>query len=826
MKTFCSGVALTGFALTALALATQTFAQQVASSADMESIVITGKALARSNTVVTRARIDNMPAAQNIVDAIKLVPGVSIRGADASNADPWSYGINIRGFDVNLRSSKIGQTIDGMPAYNASYYLGGAPAQKYMMNENVAAIEVNQGTSGVGSASSSALGGTLAFTTRDPSDVAAGQVGVTYGDNELKRYAGTYDVGTLFGNTRAYVGGARLRACRWAYGCADGSRIDETHGEIKFVTDFSEQLSLTGFVSYDDAIDDPIVETTRAILDSTTLPDGSVPSFLPARPHNGNDANQNWAAGWGAKRENTFGYLKLAIQASDSVALEVAPYLHKQEGMGFFVPPYQQIAVNNTDTASRKRTQAGGIAAGSTRYRAYYGIALGGRQRAVIPGIDYADLDGTAVASSQCYAAGTAYVSNGVASFAGLNNANCVPLQTFRTSLYDHERSGLTARAMFTLGNQKLEAGLWYENLDRNFGRAWRQIIDVSTGSPAYFTDPQLIDFQQHFQTDEYKFYIQDEISFDQLTVTAGAQMYSTDISALKDAWDAQGKPATGLNTAYDEESDLLVTLGGVYDLNDSTELFASFAQNYGAVGDWALEKTGTDVSKLEASVADNLEAGLRYRGERFALGLTAYLVNYDNAITFRTADYFDVNAGTSGGINYTAGTSGSYINAGDGIESSGMEVNLSFRATDALTISSGVTVNSSEYQQTFIGGTANAGSDKTIAEGNEVPMSPNTIFNLAFDYATGPFTASLSANYQDEMAGDALNTANLYLPSRTVVDLSASYRIPNMENLTLQLNVNNVLDEDYIGGSLDEFSQRYMRGAPRTTSLALQAKF
>jgi iron complex outermembrane recepter protein len=207
-----------------------------------ETITITGQTIARSNVVVNRTRINTMPSAQNIIDSIKVVPGVSIRGADASNADPWSYGIDIRGFDVNLRSSKIGQTIDDMPAYHASYYLGGAPAQKYMLNENVDSIVVNQGTSGVGSASSSALGGTLAYSTRAPAAEAAGLISLTQGENNLKRYAGTYDVGTVFGNTRAYVGFAKLEACRWAYGCSDGSRIDETHGEGKFVTDFNEFL--------------------------------------------------------------------------------------------------------------------------------------------------------------------------------------------------------------------------------------------------------------------------------------------------------------------------------------------------------------------------------------------------------------------------------------------------------------------------------------------------------------------------------------------------------------------------------------------------------
>jgi iron complex outermembrane recepter protein len=827
MKILMSSVALAAMAMgvSAQAQTTQTNASQATEDTAGE-VVVTGRPVARANTVVARSRIDAMPGAQNIIDSIKLVAGVSIRGADSSNSDPWSYGINIRGFDVNLRSSKIGQTVDDMPAYNASYYLGGAPAQKYLMNETVSSIVVNQGTSGVSSASSSALGGTLAYYTREPSAEAGGQMAVTLGDNDLKRYAGVYDFGTFFGNSRAYAGFVRLKSCRWAYGCADQSRIDETHGEIKFVTDFSDKLKLTGFVAYDDAIDDPIIEATRAFLDTTTSPDGSVPSLLPSRPHNGNDQNQNWAAAWGAKRENTFGYLKLNYQPTESLSLEVAPYYHKQKGMGFFDPPYQQIAVDQTVAGAFRRTQAGGIATGSTRYRAYYGILLNGRQRAVVPGVDYTDTDGTAVASSQCYATGTAYVSNGVASFAGLNNANCVALQTFRTSLYAHDRYGFTSKAKFDVANHSLEGGLWYEKLDRDFGRAWRQMVDVTTGSPAYYTDPQLIDFQQHFKTVEYKVYAQDKMTFGDLTVSAGVQAYSTSIKAVKDAWNAKGQPVGGLKTGYDEDSDLLFTLGAVYKVDTNLQVFGTYSQNYGAVGDWALEKTGTDAAKLKASVASNYELGLRYANTRFATGVTAYFSNYENAITFRTADFFDANAGQSGGINYTAGTSGSYINTGKGIESKGIEANLRFKATDSLTVSSGLTFNSSEYLETFTGGTANAGSDQIVQKGNEVAMTPKTIANLSLDYHKGPVTATLSANYQGETAGDAQNTKALYLPARTVVDLSTTYNLAKLEGVSVQLNVNNLFDENYIGGALDEFTKRYMRGAPRSVSATLRAKF
>jgi hypothetical protein len=173
--TFTKSALLASVGFLAIATAGQAMAQSVVETegpTQLDEIVVTGEAIARGNNVVTNERIGDLPVGQNIVDAIKLVPGVSIRGSDALNNDPWTYAINIRGFEVNQRSSKIGQTLDGLPLFNASYYLGGSPAQKYVITASVDRIMVSQGTADVGSPAANALGGTLAYFTRQPTDEA------------------------------------------------------------------------------------------------------------------------------------------------------------------------------------------------------------------------------------------------------------------------------------------------------------------------------------------------------------------------------------------------------------------------------------------------------------------------------------------------------------------------------------------------------------------------------------------------------------------------------------------------------------------------------
>ena len=793
MKTPFKTLLSCGAAVIALAAGQAWAADEPASADTVDTVVVTAAPVARGNAIVNADTIAAQPAAMNIINAIQDVPGVSIRGSDAFNADPWTYGVNIRGFDINLRSSKIGQTIDDMPAYNASYYLGGAPAQKFLMNENVARIQIDQGTTSVGSASASALGGTIAYITRDPKEEAGGLISISLGDNEARRYSGVYDTGRVLGDTtRAYFGIARFTACRWVYGCSDGSGFDEWHAEAKSVTEL-DKLTITARLSYDDAVDDPLIEASRSFLDSTTAGDASVPAWttIPA------GVNENWAHAWSAHRENTLAYIKFDYALSEDVQFEVAPYYHHQKGQGDWAPPYQQIAVDPTG----QRTIAGGTAPGSSRKRAYYGWTdSAGRQRAVVQGFDYTDVDGTRITSTLCYGVG------------GAVSALCTPLQTYRTSLYSHDRYGFTSKAKFTVGQHKLEAGVWYEKLDRDFGRAWRQIVDIRKG-PAYYKSPQLIDFMQHFTTDQWKLYAQDTWTLGSLTLTGGIQKYLIDIEAETEGWDAYGKSTAPLRTALNAGSDVLFSLGALYRVNDTLQAFAGFSQNYGAVGDWALEKTQTDTSKLKSSVADDLEAGLRFHGRRFSAQATAYYIDYKNAITFYSADFITGGpSGSAGGINYTAGTSGAYANAGKGVKSKGVEASLVYDLNDAFTFNAAVTLNNSVYQAAFTGGTANAGAVKPVAKGNEVPGAPKTMVSLGLDYERDNFRASIRGKHTGKTAGDAPNTANLYMPAYTLVDL--------------QLNVTNLFDEKYIGGMLDEFTQRYTRGAPRTVSARLNFSF
>lgn len=559
------GVSLLGALLGANAASAQP-ATTSTTEATAEEIVIVGERVARGNNVVNAAAIEALPAADNIINAIELVPGVQIRGGDASNNDPWSYAINIRGFEVNLRNSKIGQTLDGVPLFNASYYLGGAPAQKFILAESLDHIQVNQGTADVGSPAAAALGGTIAYFSRAPGEEAGGMVRATLGSFDSRRFFARYDTGEIFGNTHAYFAVADLDSPLWPHGGATPAAIEQFAVEAKSVSEFGP-LTVTLYGSYNDSDDDPIIEATRAFINTTNYTvDGSTAVF------NTQDAasNENWADEWAAVRENTLAYARFDFDVNDHFSFDITPYGQRNEGVGEFIPPGIRGRFDTTAGAGALRQ----VMFGGTEIRASRAIVLGssGNSYGVLPydGANeriYTALDGTVVRSSQCFNADNTIRLNATGNSAG--QPVCSSAQSYRNSLYYHTRLGVVANAKLELGAHTIRFGGWYENLDRDFGRAWRNYIDIRNG-PAAVGPIYRQDFDQHFQTDLWKFYVADDWAVtDRMTVSVGLQHYMVDIAGQSAEpginYNAQGvQTSTTRLRANSDSEDLLPSVGVV----------------------------------------------------------------------------------------------------------------------------------------------------------------------------------------------------------------------------------------------------------------------
>lgn len=787
-------------------------------SASAEVVVVTGQRVARGNNVITPVRIETLAGGQNIVDAIKLVPGVSIRGSDTLNNDPWTYAINIRGFEVNQRSSKVGQTLDGMPLFNASYYLGGSPAQKYIISENVSQIVVSQGTADVGSPASNALGGTLSYSSRAPSMEAGGLVKVTIGDFDTRRYFGRYDFGEMFGNTRISVSAQKLDAKLWPHKGSTPAAIEQFSVEGKSVTDFGK-LTMTLFASYNDSDDDPIIELSRANINRLGLDvDGSSATWNTLN----NAPNENWADDWAAVRENTFAYAKFNYDISDALSVEVAPYIQKNDGIGEFSPPGLQPRIVTNASGVREQVMFGNS---SSRSRtATYQNAAGNAVFNYTGGVadTYRALDGSTVSSADCYNVdGTLKQTNGA--------PTCAQGQSYRNSLYYHSRSGVVINGQYEVGNHKIRAGVWFETMDRDFGRAWLRYDDIRKGPIIVAGSTYRQDFEQNFKTDLIKLHIADDWTVnDRLTVSLGLQHFIIDISGTtkdESRYAANGTYNGPTSASVNSDSEeILPSIGAVYDVTDHLQVFGGYSRNFGAIGDFALEKTGTDFKNLEPEITQNLEAGVRYTSSRIAAAATLFKTENDNAIIFLDETF----ASSTGGINYNVGTGGTYVNAPGGIETTGIEASARVKLTKELGAYLSLTSLNSEYSAAFNAANYGASRRTVVAAGNKVPGTPDILVGGALDYQKGPFKGTVTARYVGESEGDAQNRPELVVPSYTLVDVSGSYRLETANNgyVEAQIAINNITNERYIGGILDEFNQRYTPGAPRSVHFTLSVGF
>lgn len=775
-------------------------------------IIVTAERLARANNVVGRPQIEALAGGENIVNALRTVPGVQIRGSDAFNGDPWSYAINIRGFEVNLRNSKLGQTLDGLPLFNASYYLGGAPAAKFLVAENAASIKVNQGTADVGSPSTSALGGTIAYFSRDPKAEFGGRVSGTISSFNSRRLYGDIETGEIFGNTRAYFAVSDLDTHLWPHGGNTPAGIEQFHVEGKSISDFGDfKLTLRG--SYNHSDDDPIIEATRGFIDQTGYSvDGSSATFNTSSAV----PNEFWADEWAAIRTNIFGYAKLDWQASDAVTLSLSPYFHQNKGVGEFLPPFQEPRLINTGTPGAiQQVLLGGSRIRSTladnQGRAVLPFASGGVERV------YTNLQGAAIRSSACFNAdNTPKVG-----------ADCSSAQSYRNSTYYSNRFGGVFNVNAEIGDHALRAGIWYEHLDRDFGREWYPYLDIRRG-PIASDVVYREDFRQNFKTDVFKLHIADTWKItDTLTLDAGLQHYFVKISgtSVEDRnFNSQGQQISTTESSVNSDSNMLLpSVGLIFDATPQIQLFAGYSRNFAAVGDWALEKTGTDFANLNPEVATNYEIGARFQTRGLRGGITLYRIQYNDPIVFLTDDF----AIGTGGINYSAGTGGTYFNIEGGVRSQGVEASVDVDFTRNFSGTLAVTINDAIYTEGFRA--ASYGGNKvTVPAGASVSGTPDYILAGALNYRSDRVNGQLTVRRIGSAPGDAANTPALEVDAYTLVDLSIGYRLPigDTESVEARIGVNNLFNERYIGGILDEFTQRYTVGAPRTVSLTATVNF
>ena len=174
----------------------------VVSATRIRNIGIVGNQTApKSRVSVTGEFLESQVSGNTLFQGLNQLPGVNF-----ANNDPYgSSGGNLR-----LRSfdgSRVSVTFDGVPLNDSGNY---ALFTNQMLDaELIDRVDVNLGTTDVDSPTASATGGTIAFRTKRPAEEFGGEAALSYGKFDYGRAFARLDTGELGPwGTKAFVAGS------------------------------------------------------------------------------------------------------------------------------------------------------------------------------------------------------------------------------------------------------------------------------------------------------------------------------------------------------------------------------------------------------------------------------------------------------------------------------------------------------------------------------------------------------------------------------------------------------------------------------------------
>lgn len=747
------------------------------SAEKMEAITVVGRSVSYANNQTSDEMMKQQTSMTSVLAAIDNLPGVLINEGDTFGADDWSTSISIRGFQVDLSQQQIGMTVDGIANGNSNYG-GGAKANRYIDTENLARVDVSQGTADIASRSHEALGGTLDFVTLMPGVDERLVVSSTFAEFDGRKFFVRYETGEVAKDTFAWFSVSNQESSDWMDQAAENVR---DHFAAKVISTIGN-VDLTAYASYDDTHEDNYQRIYGLAQFEQNSSWDQLTSEWTGIPYQ----DQAYRRGWSTLRENFFTYLKADFEVGD-VAFSTNVYYHNNEGRGDWVPPYLVDVIDDGEGLGHSEVVSGNTVYGGDSLGQIYFVDRSGIQLSPIDGCESA--------------IGFPYGGAGPEYDPGCYEQGAIPVGSYRHTHYEKTRFGINGDFIWDTRiaemDNTLRGGFWYEDYTRDESRDWHKIIDSAT-SYRFDETPYWVQYDREFPVETMMFYLEDQLDLGFAKAHLGIKQFYVDVSK-NDRFNSNN------DQGVTSDSDLLFSAGFVAPLPiDGLEIFAGFAQNYAAIKDAVLERDDSDLSLVKPETADNFDMGLRYSSKGLSANLTYYVTKFDDRINF-------VSNETVTGIDFLESAAGGYINDG-GIESKGFEASLSYQLSKNFSIFGSYTNNDSEYTD-----------DAYI--GNGVIGAAEQMGVVSIDWVRGNYSAGLSTKYVGERwinqentaAVDAYTVSDFYLGTY-IDDLGSS-----VESVEINFTINNLFDESYLGTVATNAA---WIGAPRTAALNLKAVF
>ena len=214
-----------------------------------------------------------------------------------------------------------------------------------------------------------------------------------------------------------------------------------------------------------------------------------------------------------------------------------------------------------------------------------------------------------------------------------------------------------------------------------------------------------------------------------------------------------------------------------------------------------------------EPETASNIDVGLQYAGDRFAVGATWYTIDFENRI-------FYLGPQTPAGPNYLIPGGGAYFNAG-GIDTSGIELSATVQLPRQMSFYTAYTFNDSAYVGS---GDPLVDANQGIVAGTDVTGVPDQLWVVSLD-RSGPLGTGLTAKYTSSRRVSL--TADWYADDYWVVDAYVSFSgealSERLRSTEFSIVANNLLDTAYLSAITENAA---WLGAPRTISMTATVSF
>ena len=539
---------------------------------DLAAVSVIGQGETRQVQRVTAQDVRVLPPG-SLQKVLNRLPGVNVQSNDAFGANEESQSISLRGFNT----TRLGYTLDGLPLGDNAYgNYNGLNINRALIAENFGGAELAEGIGGLGTASTSNLGGTIQYYSDDPATTAGGRFAQTFGSDQNRRTYLRLDTGDWHG-LALYLSGLRATADMWA---RPYSPTTAKQFNAKAVYEF-EGGRLTGFA-----------DTSRTSqADYAYLSKSGMARGL----------------GW---------------------------------DWNLYAPDWQRaLAAAYCAPATFDRTRCAFSGGVDNIDDAYYQSRALRRDDLYYLAGDFYPADGL-TAHAQVYHHENAgqghWWAPGQASYPG--TPQTLPI-SIRSTNYVINRSGAIASLSWNLGAHHLEGGVWYENnhheVQRNF--YW---ITGPINDDKYLAHPNRRLFDQFYLIITRQAYLQDSIKLldDRLSIDLGVKSPHTSMQAHQPPGPYEAPVANGrldAGKAFLPQLGLGYQLGGGQEVFLSFAKNIAAFQGGGAGGPLLVSQSAFDATRgnLKPEQSRTLEGGWRIVKPQFEASAAAYKVKFDNRL-------------------------------------------------------------------------------------------------------------------------------------------------------------------------------------------------